>query len=310
MFLLTASFKIMRNIEIPALIIVVLLTLVALTLLLLLFGQEKEAFVAPVFAGKIHLGGAASCDAVAYNSEFNLIFAADSVLGRIYIFRPDGRLVTEFKKREYGKTGFLAVRDLLSYENGVLVSDPAERQVFFLKPGKEPVEVLDDEFPVKFDPGTLARGPGQSFFLVDEGCSCVYRISPQGKILERQGFPGHFDQIPAVAFKNGRLILLSGKNAEMVFMDKKNFKKVKLKGRTGSYYPFDLLVLGDFSYVADPFYQEVIVFDSSGREKGSFGRSVVAARQLDLPVSMDYGDGYIFVAEKKERCISVWKLKP
>jgi|GEM_PF-6466877 len=310
MFLLAVKFEIMRDIEIPALVIVLLLTVVVLTLLLVLFGQEKEIFVAPVFSGKIHLPGAASCDVVAYNSEFDLIFAADGVLGKIYVFKLDGRLVAEFKRREYGKTGFLAVRDLLSYENGVLVSDPVERQVFFLNLKRGPVEVLDDRLSVKFSPGALADGPEQSFFLVDDGCSCIYRISPQGKVLEKLNFSKEYSHLPAMVFKNGSLILLSDKKAKMVFVSKRNFKTVKLQGRTGSYYPFDLLAYNGLFYVADPFYQEVIVFEGNGYEKGSFGRSVVAARQLDLPVSIDMGDGFIFVAEKKERCVTLWKLKP
>jgi hypothetical protein len=300
----------MREIEMPFLIIVVLLVVVAFTLLLIFLDQEKTEFVSPIFVGKIKLPGAVSCDLVAYNSEFDLLFAADAVNGKIHVFSREGKKLSEFKRREYGKTGFLALRDLLAYENGVLVSDPLERQVFFLKVNGRPVEVLAAKLPVSFKPGLMAAGPEQSFFVVDDGSGCVLRVSPQGTILEKRNLLLSYATSISGAYFDGTLLLASGKMSGLLLNKGNSFKTIRLQGRSGSYYPFDLLKRGAIIYIVDPFYQEVIAFNVSGREIGSYGRSIVVGRQLDLPVNIDAGDGLIFVAEKKERCVSIWKLQP
>lgn len=265
---------------------------------------------APVFVKKIVFEESLSIDQVAYNGETGMIFAADSRSGTIFCCDLDGRMAGKIKSREYGESGFLNIKDLEAYENGVLVSDDSQRQVFFLKPGSKQVEFIETTMPVSFRPGKICAEGSERIYIADAFQPDIYCFGPDGKLLWKRTVKesGPVEQVfSGIDAWRGILYIASQEYGEVVQI--KGFKKrvIRLYGRKGSYTPFDIAVEGSYMLVADPIYQEVIVFDGSGKEVSSFGRSLAEERRLGAPVGLDFSDGLIFVADRAERSVSIWK---
>lgn len=273
--------------------------------------QSSNSLNTPSFARKIVFKEAQSIDLIACNKEKNLIYACDAENGVIYVSDFKGNIIGRIRKREYGKEGFLSVKDITSYENGLLVSDPLQRQVYFCLLGKTPVEFIETTMSVLFKPGVLATGDYMSVYVVDDNRPYIYRFGPDGRLIESEVYDESMKgSISAICSNGNKLYLISNKTAELLIIDEKKCSKFKLKGRKGDYFPFSAGFFGNFLLAADPFYQEVIAFNKRGSEVTSFGYSISVERQMDLPVDLEVCGDTILVAEKKERSVSFWKATP
>ncbi|MCX7831926.1 MAG: hypothetical protein N2440_03390 [Actinobacteria bacterium] len=301
----------MEKVESVILIAVVLSIFVFSIVLYAFISQSSNSLSTPSFVKKIVFKEAQSIDLVSCNQEKGLIYACDAENGVIYISDLKGNLVGRIRKREYGKEGFLSVKDITSYENGILVSDPSQRQVFFCLQGKTPVEFIETTMSVLFRPGVLTTGDYMSVYVVDDARPYVYRFGPDGRLIESKVYDTSLKGgISSIQSNGKKLYLISNKTAEVLVFDAKKYSKFKLKGRKGDYYPFSAGFFDDLLVAADPFYQEVILFNMKGKEVASFGYSVSAERKMDLPVDLEVCGDTILVAEKKERSVSFWKATP
>lgn len=265
---------------------------------------------APVFLKKITFDESLSIDFVAYNVDTGMLFAADQQSRTVFCSDLDGKMTGRIKSREYGQSGFLSIRDLEAYENGVLVSDDLQRQIYFLKPGTKQVEFIESTMPVSFRPGKICTEGSDRIYVADALQPAVYCFGAEGRLLWKRnlGNPELNDEgFSGIDASRGHLYLVSQKTGEVIELSSSIKRLLKLRGRKGSYLPFDLKVDGKNLIVADPIYQEVIVFDASGKEVLSFGHSVAKERRLHMPVGIDVSGSLIFVADRRERSVTIWK---
>lgn len=299
----------MKQAQVLLSIAISLLFVVFLTLAYVIFLLPSKTLTTPDYFKKIVFKDALSIDHVSFNPENNCLYVADSTKGEIYVCNENGKIIGKIEKRSYGKKGFLEIKDILSYENGVLVSDSSQRQIFFARPGKTPTEFIDTTMSVFFKPGALSRGDYLSIYVADEGQPVVYNIGPDGKVLKRLTYRVCSDCIiSGLSYERGALCLAVPNYGEIFFIGALKEKKVKLSGRKGSYYPLSFKTFEGNFVIADPFYQEVIIFNQNGKEVASFGFSIQENRRLDVPVDFDIYGRTFFVAEKRERSVSIWKV--
>lgn len=298
----------MERIQLILITLIVMLLIVFSSAFYLIFLSQGRDFSTPSFSGKIIFKSAFSIDGVRYDAEKRLIFAFDSQQGVIYVSNLNGKLIGKIRKRKYGESGFLSIKDILPYENGILVSDPEQRQVFFARLNSKQVEFIDARMPVLFKPGKLARGEYLTVYVADYSGSEVYRFGPDGSYLGKITVHENSDEaIAGMDYKDGCLYLLFQNSSKIACLNRRSKYEISLSGRKGQYLPFDLRKAGNYFFVPDPIYQEVLIFEKSGREVSSFGYSVSPERKMDLPVSIDVYGNLVFVAEKKERSVSIWK---
>jgi hypothetical protein len=301
----------MESLRYGIITIAILLLVVALTFFSVVLNESRNRTPAAELINQLYFPEADSIDAVSYNPSTRQLYAADKQNGVIYVADLKGRIWGKLKHRRYGEKGFLSIYDIAFYENGLLVSDPLERQIFYCRLKRTPAEFIESTLPVNFRPGLIHSPDSQSVYATGIQLPLIYRFDEFGKIADVIQFSGLKGSLQATGiYSSVKNIKVSDSNLSSILnISRSRSERIKLSGRTGSYSPFGLTEYNGFLVTADPFFGEVIFFESSGREVFSFGKSRNPEKSLNLPVDVCCYKNLIFVAEKGGRRVSVWRIR-
>lgn len=302
--------KKMESLRYGIITIAILLLIVASTFFSIILNQVKNKTPVVELISQLNFPDAKSIDAVSYNPFTQHVYAVDKQSGVIYVADLKRKIRGKIKHRSYGEKGFLSIYDITSYENGLLVSDPLERQIFFCRLGEKPTEFIESTLPINFRPGLIYSPDSQAVFVAGVQLPVVYRFDEFGKISDAIQISNlkRSMQATGIYFSGESILVIDADLSSILRISGGRLERIRLFGRVGSYSPFGLAEYKGLLITADPFFGEIIFFGNNGRELFSFGKSRNFEKSLNLPIDVCCYHNLIFVAEKGGRRVSIWKI--
>lgn len=280
-------------------------------------GPRTPSFRAPLRRGAFAEGELVGPVAVAYSDA--LVYVSDPGAGVVRAYDRYGAPRRVLRPREYGTEGFLLPGRLCPYENGVLVCDPEQRQLFFYdRRGRCVSAFIDTPLTSNFRPEAVAASRDGRVAVADNANRSILVFGPDGRLRARfDGAPGQsghrgaslFARCSGLVWLGGDICLLDADRLEIVRVDpaSRRVERVRLSVRaTDVGFLEGLAVRAGRFLVADALLSRVYEFDEDGALLGWFGAAMDERKRLSLPVAVAAVGDELFVVEKGARRVSAW----